>query len=368
MAPRLVILGWDSATFDVIDPLLAEGRLPALSDLIQRGARASLRSIWPPMTDCAWTSAFTGLNPAGHGIFGSWYRAPGEYACRYFSSNDRIAPALWELTEDVRHLVWNVPMTYPPPRVKGLLVAGYGAPPGGKLCEPVDFQERLAARRPLQDLLDFAPHSSLEQFLEDLVRGLRSQSEVLPWAIRESGADVVTAVWPHVDRAQHFFWGFRDSPHPLAAAVTRVYEELDRATGVIVEAFPDADVIVISDHGAGELRGDVNVGVWLLAHGYAYYVEKRATGSWWSRAAWALPPGIRSKARRFAPALARRAMASTLRGQLGTFDWERTQAFFGFHSDLWLNLAGREPLGCVATSEADGVLGEIIDGLMTITD
>jgi predicted AlkP superfamily phosphohydrolase/phosphomutase len=368
MAPRLLILGWDSATFDLIDSLIAEGRLPALAALIDRGGRASLRSTWPPMTDCAWTSAFTGRNPAGHGIFGSWYRAPGEYACRYFCSRDRIAPALWELTEDVRHLVWNVPMTYPPEPVMGVMVAGYGAPPGAKFCEPLAYQERLAERGPIRDLLDHAPHSSLDQFLKDLVRGLSAQSEVLPWAIEQSGADVVTAIWPHVDRAQHFFWAFRETSHPLSDAVGRVYEEMDRATDALVHAFPDADVLVISDHGAGALLGDVNVGAWLAGGGYAHHGEKRATGSAWSRAAWALPPAVRRRARQFAPVLARRAMASKLKGQLGSFDWGQTQAFFGFHSDLWLNLSGREPSGCVADADAPDLLDEVIDGLMTITD
>src|SRR5688572_3891001 len=113
MPPRLIVLGWDSATFDVIDPLVEQGRLPALAGLMVRGSRAQLMSTWPPMTDCAWTSAFTGCNPGTHGIFGSWYRAPGAYECRYFSSRDRRAPAVWEMSQDVRWLVWNIPMTFP---------------------------------------------------------------------------------------------------------------------------------------------------------------------------------------------------------------------------------------------------------------
>jgi predicted AlkP superfamily phosphohydrolase/phosphomutase len=105
MPPRLIVLGWDSATFDVIDPLLQSGRLPAIADLAGDGFRAGLRSTWPPMTDCAWTSAFTGRNPGAHGIFGSWYRAPGAYACRYFSARDRRSPALWELADGSKWLV-----------------------------------------------------------------------------------------------------------------------------------------------------------------------------------------------------------------------------------------------------------------------
>ena len=366
MGPRLIVLGWDSATFDVIDPMIAEGRLPALASLMDEGHRATLMSTWPPMTDCAWTTAFTGRNPGGHGIFGSWYRAPGAYECRYFSSRDRLAPAAWEMTTDVRWLVWNVPMTYPPSRIDGVMVAGYGAPPGSRFCSPPEFQDELARRWPLEDILDRAPHASLTAFLDDLVRGLEVQAEALPWAIRSSGADCAVAVWPHVDRAQHFFWRFRDTSHELAGAVERVYETMDRATAAIVDAFPDADVMVVSDHGAGDLKGDVNVGAWLASTGRANYASAKSSSA--ADVAWAMPPVVRRFARRLAPNLARKAMGAFLVKQLGPFDWSRTQAFVGVHNDLWLNVEGREPQGIVAASDAERVREEMISGLLELTD
>ncbi|HWC13904.1 MAG TPA: alkaline phosphatase family protein [Actinomycetota bacterium] len=366
MTPRLVVLGWDSATFDVIDPLVAQGRLPALASLIERGNRATLMSTWPPMTDCAWTSAFTGRNPGAHGIFGSWYRAPGAYECRYFSSRDRRAPAMWELTDDVRWLVWNVPMTYPPNAIEGAMVAGYGAPPGSRFCAPASFQDDLAQRWPLEDLLDRAPHSTLQAFRSDLLRGLETQAEALPWAARTTGADCVVAVWPQVDRAQHFFWRFRGTDHPLADVVDEVYEAMDRATAAIVDAFPDADVMVVSDHGAGDLKGDVNVGAWLAAHGHAAYASPKRSIA--TELAWALPPRVRTLGRRLAPGLARKAMGAFLVKQLGPFDWSSTDAFVGVHNDLWLNLEGREESGTVPESRADEVLDEMLGGLLAVTD
>ena len=366
MAPRLIILGWDSATFDVIDPLIAEGRLPVLAGLIDAGVRAPLRSTWPPMTDCAWTCAFTGTNPGQHGIIGSWYRAPGAYECRYFSSRDVKAPALWDLTVDVRHLVWNVPMTFPARAIDGAMVAGYGAPPGAGICEPAALQDGLVERYDVDDLLDRAPHGSLERFLEELVRGLRVQAEAIVWAAKEIGADAVSAVWPQVDRAQHFFWRFRGTSHPLAGAVERVYEAMDEATGAVTSAFPDADVMVVSDHGAGPLHGDVNVGAWLIQHGHASFggtSRKKAI-----ELAWLLPPPVRRLGRRLAPDLARKAMGAKLTGALAPFEWDSTKAFVGFHGDLWLNLKGREPNGTIAPAAVQEVQEELRAGLLELED
>lgn len=366
MAPRLLIVGWDSATFDLVDPMIEAGRLPVLACLQERGSRAPLRSVWPPMTDCAWTCAFTGRNAGAHGIFGSWYRAPGAYECRYFSSRDRQAPALWELTDGIRHLVWNVPMTFPPTSVQGVMVSGYGAPPGARIAEPSALQDELSQRWALGDLLDVAPHSSLEAFRADLLRGLEAQAEALPWAIERTEADVVEIVWPHIDRAQHFFWKFRGTDHALSGAIEETYEAMDAATGALVEAFPDADVMVVSDHGAGELKGDINLGAWLTSNGWAVPGSSNRSGL--AELAWALPPSVRRLGRRLSPSLARKAMGARLTGQLGSFDWSRTKAFMGFHSDLWLNLKGRELQGIVDPGDADRVLDEISAGLLEIRD
>ncbi|MGH2819667.1 MAG: alkaline phosphatase family protein, partial [Actinomycetota bacterium] len=366
MAPRLVILGWDSATFEILDELVEAGRLPHLAGLLERGFRAPLHSTWPPMTDSAWTSAFTGRNPGGHGIFGSWYRAPGSYGCRYFSSRDRRAPALWELAPGTRFLVWNVPMTYPPAPVEGVMVAGYAAPPGSRFCAPEGFQDELGRRWPLPDLLDRAPHGSLERFLDELVRGLEAQAEALPWAATHAGADAVVAVWPHVDRAQHFLWRFRGTDHPLADGIERVHAAIDRATGAVMEAFPEADVVIVSDHGAGPLHADVNLGAWLAGSGYAAYAPDRASPV--VKLAWALPPPLRRLGKRLAPGTARRVFGATLAGQIGRFDWPHTRAFLGIQGDVWLNLRGREAAGTVAPEDAGDLAEELRAGLLALED
>lgn len=365
-APRLIVLGWDSASFDVIDQLVDRQRLPCLASLMAGGYRAPLRSTWPPMTDCAWTSAFTGVNPGAHGIFGSWYRAPGAYACRYFSSRDRVAQALWEMGDGCRFLVWNVPMSFPPSPLSGAMVSGYGAPPGARFCEPAEIQDELSARWDLADLLDRAPHGSLDAFLDDLLRGLRAQAEALPWAIRHTSPDCAVAVWPHVDRAQHFFWRFRHTSHRLAGAVERVYQAMDSATAAVVDAFPGSNVVVVSDHGAGPLYGDVNLGAWLARSGHALHGRKRRRAL--LELAWAMPPVLRRAGRRLAPRLARGTFGATLAGQLGPFDWTRTQAFLGFHGDLWLNLAGREPQGIVSPAASTALLRELRGELLELRD
>jgi predicted AlkP superfamily phosphohydrolase/phosphomutase len=169
-----------------------------------------------------------------------------------------------------------------------------------------------------------------------------------------------------VDRAQHFFWQFRGTEHELAGTVDEVYEAMDFATGKIIEAFPDADVLVVSDHGAGPLNGDVDLGGWLVRNGYASLADKRVTSL--AGLVWKLPPSVRRFAKRLAPRLARKTFSSSLAGQLSSFDWAATKVFFGVHSDVWLNLKGREPQGVVDPEDAATLLDELKEGLLSITD
>jgi hypothetical protein len=52
MANRVLVVGWDGADWDILNPLLAAGELPALQELLLRGqygvSRSSPRSASSP--------------------------------------------------------------------------------------------------------------------------------------------------------------------------------------------------------------------------------------------------------------------------------------------------------------------------------
>ena len=60
---RVFIIGWDGATFDLIKPWVAEGKLPNIARLLENGSHGELRSTLPPMTFPAWSSFLTGKDP-----------------------------------------------------------------------------------------------------------------------------------------------------------------------------------------------------------------------------------------------------------------------------------------------------------------
>ena len=77
MANRVLIVGWDGADWDILDPLLEAGELPALAALVERGRRGVSRSCLPSHSWAAWPTFLTGRDPGGHGVFDILEYRPG---------------------------------------------------------------------------------------------------------------------------------------------------------------------------------------------------------------------------------------------------------------------------------------------------
>ena len=68
VAERVLIIGLDGATWDVLDPLIERGLMPNLRALVGGGTSGVLHSTTPPITPAAWTTFMTGKSPGTHGI------------------------------------------------------------------------------------------------------------------------------------------------------------------------------------------------------------------------------------------------------------------------------------------------------------
>ncbi|MEZ4558222.1 MAG: alkaline phosphatase family protein [Caldilineaceae bacterium] len=113
---RVLVIGLDGATFDLIKPWAAEGRLPTLARLMDGGAHGSLHSTIPPMTGPAWTTFATGVNPGKHDLYDWIAREAGTYHFLPTTALDCKTPTVYELLSQVGRsvCVMNVPMTFRP--------------------------------------------------------------------------------------------------------------------------------------------------------------------------------------------------------------------------------------------------------------
>lgn len=393
MPPKVILIALDGATFDVIAPLVAEGRLPTFARLMADGATGQLRSTYPVITPPAFASILTGCNPGKHGVFDFFSRQRDSY--QFTPSNGamiRVEP-LHHLAarHGLRTGVMNTPMTYPPaPLADGFVVAGMETPPGAAYTSPPELQRELEQACGYRIELDRWYREGEEEAEIAAILGLADthrRAALRLMATRELDLFIVTLRAP--DHAQHYFWRFQDPGHPrydtASAArfgdyVARAYEACDRAIAdILASAGEGAHTIIVSDHGFGRETKMVHLSNWLEREGFLRFRAgplgrlKKAAFRMGFTADNVIQALGRLHLERLFTGVSREAKAgvfSRLFLSYDDIDWTRTQAWArGQIGQIFLNVRGREPHGIVAPGEEyRAVRARIIDALMRLRD
>jgi len=76
---KVVMLGFDGMDFNMTKKFLAQGRLPNLQKLAQRGSFKSIMPTNPAESPVSWAAYVTGCNPGKTGIYDFLNRDPETY-------------------------------------------------------------------------------------------------------------------------------------------------------------------------------------------------------------------------------------------------------------------------------------------------
>jgi predicted AlkP superfamily phosphohydrolase/phosphomutase len=310
---RILMVGIDSADWDVIDPLIEEGKMPNLSALVESGVSCDLHSLEPKQkSPTIWTTIATGKLPEKHGI--TDYVDPTSK--NLMTSNVRTARTFWDILGErgmtVTVVGWLV--SWPAEVVNGYMVTDYfrfSPRPDRPLPEHLTYPDELVdeveplrvagedlADEELERLIDleaamtedeaqrlpveqmFAEMRAISELrvrvsqLGSIVAGDRSFLSVARHLMKSRPTDVSIVYLRGVDTASHKFWA---SGHPgevgfpVSQTETRVfggtvasyYQYADEMLGQLVADFGEGTVIVCSDHGfegpkPGQLPGGIN--------------------------------------------------------------------------------------------------------------
>jgi len=383
---KVMVIGLDAATLDLVRPWAAAGRLPNLQRFMEQGAVGTLRSTLPVMSPAAWSTFATGLNPGKHGIIDFCQLAADSYDARFVNARDRRGRTFWEIAGDHGRKggVINVPITYPPRAYNGFIISGVLSPGVRReMASPPEVFDDLLAASP-----DYAVDVDLlagggdlrQQFLDRALRTAEARTRAAVGLYRRYRPELFCVVFMAADRVSHYFWhyheevqaGRRAADDRLGRAIALVYEKLDEAVGrLLAEADDETDVLILSDHGAGPLRGGLNMrkvlaGAGLLAEARPGALGRLAKGAIETFARVA-PTSLKSRIKARLGGLARRAATVVARAGI---DFSRTRAYpTGDSAGVFVNLKGRQPQGLVEPGEEyEAVRDEIIKVFTELTD
>ena len=366
-ARRVLIIGLDGATFDVLDPLMAEGRMPRLRQAVASGVAGVLHSTVPPITPAAWTTFLTGKQPGTHGII--------DFE-RYDSASDKLimnstrcldhVRNLWQILSDKGFKVGSVhvPMTFPPIPVNGFMISGFETPgPDSDFVYPADLRREILAQWPDPTLRKnwrrkvFGGTKLFEKNVAYMARSFHQGADMTIALGDKMGWDVLMVVFKLVDNLQHKAWKYIDprwcDRHPARRDIAKAcFAEADRAVGRLLDYAEahDAAVLIVSDHGHGSLEGKIQPNRLLQQWGYLKLSGRGSQGMTRGRGIFDRLSGAK-KVRR----------VDSIARDLAV-DFSQTRACVmhaGMAGFLYLNLADRQPSGIVPVAEYEALRDEL---------
>lgn len=388
---RVMVIGLDGATLDLILPWVNAGHLPTLARLMNNGGFSRLQSVTPVVSAAAWATFMTGNNPGKHGIFDFMYREENSYRLRPTNNQHIASPSLWRLlSEQGRRVgIFNVPMTYPPEKVNGYLVSGLGTPNYKIFTYPPEYGERLLEKGYRVNRKMYYPEDDLDGFLADTYEMTSAITNAALRFIKEQDWDFLMVVYRDTDDVAHGFWKYMDASHPkyepnskYKNSILDLYKRLDNDIGDLVDAVgPDTTIFIISDHGFGPLYKDVYLNEWLRIHGYLSTKPIQTKRNIFSSIG-ITRDSVSRTLRQFQLHRVERWIKDILGDRIDILprvrwpdfsegiDWSKTRAYsFGYQGQIYINLIDREPNGIVKPGkEYEKLIFELTEKLMELVD
>ncbi len=264
---KLVVIGIDGGTFNVINPFFEQGLLSNLNKFSKRGV---LESTMPPGTGVAWSSFSTGNKTEKTNIYDFTIVEDDSWKIKFVNRRILQGKTLWEHLDEagLKGTFINIPLSYPPDKTNGVIISGIDTPSRlSNYTHPPELKEKL---KEFDYDIEVSGMKGLEDIPNEAVRILDARLKTARHLIKEE-FDFFVVLFRASDVVQHFAWG--------TDYVKDVYMKIDEFIGEVQER-DDCELIVMSDHGHEKVDKAFNVNTWLEQEGYlSTKVQKKSVAS-----------------------------------------------------------------------------------------
>ncbi len=331
----MLVIGLDGFPHSLLMTMTRSGTLPFLSRLVAHPSPHRMTSVHPTISSVAWATYATGKNPGNHNIYGFLDRTLNPFSLILPNRAHLTSTTLWRRLSDhqIPVIVLNVPVSYPPEPVNGILVGDFL----GVDIHKIAFPSHISGILKRFDYVIDADTSLLTDpdrlvFLNHLISVLQRRVDTFLHLLETHSWEFAQLHIMETDRLFHFYW--RDIEQAgdsrLHQTILEFFRQMDTAVERIFSCLKSSDeVILLSDHGFCRADHEIQINTWLQEHGFLTWNPHT-------------PAGLES----IAP------------GSL---------AYSLIPGRIFLNLAGREPNGCVRIEDRDAVLTDLESGLRSLT-
>jgi len=243
--PKVLVVGFDGATWDIINPLVDQNNMPTFRKLMNESTWGHLESTIPPITIPAWISMFSGLAPEKLRMFDFVrLKVNGNVESTLFNSHDFKGKVIWDFLsqENTESLVLNMPGTYPPYPVRGHII-GFDLTPMENCTYPGEIEKLLIRDynfceiKELQKTIHRGEKTALRVTEEEEKKIL----EILTSFSRTYSYDTIFVRFGIPDHVSHH--SIRDE------AMVRCHVLMDFILKTVIDSIEFDYLILVSDHG-----------------------------------------------------------------------------------------------------------------------
>lgn len=369
---KVLVIGLDGATWNLIKPWVEEGKLPTFRKLMENGVFGELESTIPPLTLPAWDALTTGKGPGKLGSFSFLVRDGYNFRpCFMFSGKPEY---IWNIlsANGKRVCIANLPNIYSVYRINGCMVGGWLCLDETTLTYPKGLKRKLdeitnGYQVDLAVIKSIDRNRQLMEYSREIHETMEKHFQAFKYLLEVENWDLGFVVFTGPDRIQHICWGNK--------VVLNLYETLDTMLKRLLEKrIENTTVMLVSDHGFGPVKRSFNLNDWFIKEGYLRLKHKKGQKlarrvesfrntelfSILKSALVLLPP-------RLFKALTKKAETSKFEDL--EIDWKKTKAFsYGNFGLIYLNVKKRDPTGAIEPDDYEKVRNEIIQRLRTLKD
>ena len=287
---KVIFIGVDAATFDIIKPLIKEGKLPHFKQIMENGCWGKLSTINPTFTPIIWTSIATGMLPEKHGIYFmsksylkgmkrpiNFRRIPqfvgtnkmfslleilGLLHTTPASSLERKVPALWNISykAGLKVGVLRYPVTWPVEEVDSFLISDrFQYATLDRIFYPSELREFINSTQEKYqpqkyDMLEKYPKIRddfmLDKITEELAIELLNSIDLDLFMVYFEGIDIVGhSYWKYYQPDSMIYKPSDKNIELYKDLIPDYYQYIDRAIGRMIAQKENYTVIIASDHG-----------------------------------------------------------------------------------------------------------------------